>query len=712
MNEGKGPIGFLFSGVPSGVRVKRPDLALIFSEVDATVAGCFTRSKVRAAAVDWCAARTPGVAVRAVVVNSGNANALTGPEGVAANQRMAAAVSGALGVGEDAVLTCSTGLIGAPLPIARIEAAVPRLVERLGGDVTTVAEAIQTTDRAQKIASREVFVGGDRVTVLGVAKGSGMVHPNMGTVLAFLLTDAAIAPGVLDTLLRRAVDGSFHLISVDGDSSTNDTALALANGMAENEPITTLESPGAAALGAALLAVCRDLARAVAADGEGARRLITVTVAGAAEEAHARLLARAVAASNLVKAAVFGAEPNWGRVMAALGAEAARSELPLDPGRMSLALQGVQVFAAGRPQPFEADALRSLLRRGDTRIDVALGLGTGEATAWGCDLSYDYVRINADYAAVVIEEHGGSVRRDTRLETKTPDMKAEVLIQALRYIERFAGTRAVVKVGGSAVLRPELQERFASDMRLLQAVGLRPILVHGGGLEISRTLDQLGEKSTFIDGLLVTEENHVKIAEMVLSGQISGELIAALARAGARAVGLSGKDGNLIGARKLLSPSGGDLGYVGEVTKVDPSIVELLLTQDYLPLISPLGMGEDGHTYNINADAVAAEVAVACRARKLIFLTDAPGVLATDGALISELSAEELDARMRGGALQEAVVPRAQAALRALAGGVESVHIIDGRIPHNVVAELFTSSGVGTMIRAGVPRNEDEVARG
>lgn len=648
MNEGKGPIGFLFSGVPSGVRVKRPDLALIFSEVDATVAGCFTRSKVRAAAVDWCAARTPGVAVRAVVVNSGNANALTGPEGVAANQRMAAAVSGALGVGEDAVLTCSTGLIGAPLPIARIEAAVPRLVERLGGDVTTVAEAIQTTDRAQKIASREVFVGGDRVTVLGVAKGSGMVHPNMGTVLAFLLTDAAIAPGVLDTLLRRAVDGSFHLISVDGDSSTNDTALALANGMAENEPITTLESPGAAALGAALLAVCQDLARAVAADGEGARRLITVTVAEAAEEAHARLLARAVAASNLVKAAVFGAEPNWGRVMAALGAEAARSELPLDPERMSLAIQGVQVFAAGRPRPFEADALRSLLRRGDTRIDVALGLGTGGATAWGCDLSYDYVRINADYAAVVIEEHGGSVRRDTRLETKTPDMKAEVLIQALRYIERFAGTRAVVKVGGSAVLRPELQERFASDMRLLQAVGLRPILVHGGGLEISRTLDQLGEKSTFIDGLLVTEENHVKIAEMVLSGQISGELIAALARAGARAVGLSGKDGNLIGARKLLSPSGGDLGYVGEVTKVDPSIVELLLTQDYLPLISPLGMGEDGHTYNINADAVAAEVAVACRARKLIFLTDAPGVLATDGALISELSAEELDARMRG----------------------------------------------------------------
>jgi acetylglutamate kinase len=458
--------------------------------------------------------------------------------------------------------------------------------------------------------------------------------------------------------------------------------------------------------------VCRELARAVAADGEGARHLITVTVSEAEAEGSARKLARAVVASNLVKAAIFGAEPNWGRVMAALGAEAARSGLPMELEKMTLAIQGIEVFAGGRPAPYEADALRSLLRRSDARIEVKMGQGGASATAWGCDLSYDYVRINADYAAVVVDDQGGAVRRDTRLETKTPDMKAEVLLQALRYIERFAGTRAVIKFGGSAVLQAELQERLASDLRLLQAVGLRPLLVHGGGLEISRTLDQLGAQRTFIDGLQVTAESHVKVAEMVLSGQISGEIIAALARAGARAVGLSGKDGNLISARKLLSPSGADLGYVGEVTKVDPAILELLLTQGYLPLISPLGMGEDGHTYNISADAVAAEVAVACKARKLIFLTDAPGVLSTDGALISELSAEELDARVRGGALHDAMVPRAQAALRALAGGVESVHIIDGRIPHNVVAELFTSSGVGTMVRAGVPRNEDEVARG
>ncbi|MCS6901808.1 MAG: acetylglutamate kinase [Myxococcales bacterium] len=291
-------------------------------------------------------------------------------------------------------------------------------------------------------------------------------------------------------------------------------------------------------------------------------------------------------------------------------------------------------------------------------------------------------------------------------------MKAEVLVQALRYIERFAGTRAMIRFGGAAVVRAELRERFASDLRLLHAVGLRPVLVHGGGPEITKMLDPLGEKVTFVGGLRVTEETHVRIDDIVLSGQISGEFIGALARAGARAVGLSGKDGRLISARKLLSPSGADLGYVGEVTKVEPSLVELLLEQGYLPLISPLGLGEDGHTYSISADAVAAEVSVACRAQKLIFLTDAPGILSTDGVLISELSAEELEARVRGGALQEAMLPQAQAALRALTGGVESVHIIDGHIPHNVVAELFTSSGAGTMIRAGAPRNEDEVARG
>jgi acetylglutamate kinase len=708
----RAPQGFLFASVASGVRLKKSDLALIFCEVEAIGAGCVTQSKARAAAVEWCAARVPGDAFRAIVINSGNANSMTGPEGALANARMAAAVAGALGVPVDGVLTCSTGVIGLPLPVAKIEAAVPRLVAGLGLDPTPVAEAILTMDTTTKLASREVFLGGDRVRVLGVAKGSGMVHPNMATTLGFILTDAAVSSAVLDRLLREAIDESFHMISVDRETSTNDTVLALASGLAENAPVADLSSPEARTLGQAITEVCRALARAIAADGEGARKLVTVEVRGASDRGAARLLARAVVASNLVKTAFFGADPNWGRIMASLGAAASEHRLRFETEHLGLRLQGVPVFAEGRPVHFDVDGLRSLLRGREVHVEVSLGLGQGEATAWGCDLTYDYIRINADYSAVIVDSPDGAPRRDTRLETKTPDLKATALLQALHYIERFSGTRTVIKYGGAAMVKPDLKDRFAEDIRLLHAVGLRPIIVHGGGPEISRTLEQMGQKSTFIDGLRVTDELHVKVVEMVLAGQISGDIIAALSRAGARAVGLSGKDGNLIAARKLHSPSGADLGYVGEVTRFDPTILELLLDQGFLPVVSPLGMGEDGHTYNIDADAVAAEAAVACKARKLIYLTDVPGILSTDGSLLSELSAEELEQRMQDGTIHGSVLPKGPSILRALAGGVESVHIIDGRIPHNVVAELFTSSGVGTMIRAGAPRKEDEVSRG
>jgi acetylglutamate kinase len=287
-------------------------------------------------------------------------------------------------------------------------------------------------------------------------------------------------------------------------------------------------------------------------------------------------------------------------------------------------------------------------------------------------------------------------------------MKADTLIQALRYIERFAGKRAVIKYGGAAMVRPDLKDRFAEDVRLLQAVGLSPIIVHGGGPEISRTLEQMGQTSEFVDGLRVTDAASLKVVEMVLTGQINKEVVASLARAGGKAVGLSGKDGGLIEARKWHSPSGKDFGYVGEVTGVDIDVVELLLSKGYIPVISPIGMGKDGVTYNINADTVAAEIAIACGAKKLIFLTDVAGIL-SNGLLISELSAEELETRMKDGTVTGGMLPKAAAILRALEGGVETVHIIDGRIPHNVVAELFTSRGVGTMIRAGAPKEGGEV---
>jgi acetylglutamate kinase len=203
----------------------------------------------------------------------------------------------------------------------------------------------------------------------------------------------------------------------------------------------------------------------------------------------------------------------------------------------------------------------------------------------------------------------------------------------------------------------------------------------------------------------------MRVVEMVLTGQINKEVVASLARAGVKAVGLSGKDGGLIEARKMETASGKDLGYVGDVAAVNPDVVELLLGKGYIPVISPVGLGKDGHTYNINADTVAAEIAIACGARKLIFLTDVAGIL-SNGLLVSEMSAEELEIRMRDGTVTGGMLPKAASILRALSGNVETVHIIDGRVPHNVVAELFTSRGVGTMIRAGAPKEGEEVPMG
>ncbi len=700
------PLGFSFAGVASGIKVKRPDLALVLSELPAVAAGCFTQSKSRAACVDWNATRLPRTDARAIVANSGNANCLSGDEGVVANQRMAASVAEALGIPVDAVLTCSTGVIGVPLPAAKVSAAVPGLIAKLGQDPTPAAEAILTTDTCTKLASRELFLGGDRVRIAGIAKGSGMIHPNMATMLAFLVTDAAIDVSVLDTILRAAVDETFNMVSVDRDTSTNDQVIVLANGMAENDRITRLDSAEAMSFAAALVDICRELARTIAADGEGAQHLVTVNVRGAEDLASARALARAVTESNLSKAAFFGTDPNWGRVLAAVGSRAAELKIRFEPAETRVRLQNVLVYDHGKPQTFDADALRALLRGEEVFVDIEVGAGPGEATAWGCDLSYDYVRINADYAAVLVDPDG-PVRRDSRLDNKTPELKADTLVQALRYIERFAGTRAVIKYGGAAMVRADLKDRFAEDVRLLQAVGLQPIIVHGGGPEISRTLEQMGQTSEFVDGLRVTDAASLRVVEMVLTGQINKEVVSSLARAGTKAVGLSGKDGGLIEARKMNMPPGKDLGYVGDVVRIDPDVLELLLGKGYIPVISPIGLGKDGHTYNINADTVAAEVAIACGARKLIYLTDVAGIL-SNGLLVSEMSAEELEARMRDGTVTGGMLPKAASILRALEGAVETVHIIDGRVPHNVVAELFTSRGVGTMIRAGAPKEGEE----
>jgi acetylglutamate kinase len=278
--------------------------------------------------------------------------------------------------------------------------------------------------------------------------------------------------------------------------------------------------------------------------------------------------------------------------------------------------------------------------------------------------------------------------------------RRDLLVEALRYIQKFAGTRAVIKYGGAAMVQPELKRSFAQDVVLLRAAGLRPVIVHGGGPEITRTLDRLGQKSEFIDGQRVTGTAEMGVVEMVLTGKVNTEIVGLINTLGGAAMGMSGKDAHLILARKQVPrPGKPDLGLVGEVESINADVLGMLLDKQYIPVISPVGLGSDGTSYNINADHVAAEIAVAAQAQKLIFLTDVPGILDENGQVLSRLSTADLHGRLQDGkAVKGGMAVKSKAVLRALDGGVGAVHVVDGREPHSVVVELFTDRGVGTLV--------------
>jgi acetylglutamate kinase len=694
----KTPRGFSFAGVNAGIKSMRKDMALVWSDVPCVAAGCFTVNKAKAAPVRDAEARLPKTGIRAIVVNSGNANALTGPEGQADVGRVHDAMAKALGISADDVVSASTGVIGVRLPVAKLAAGCELLAAARSGAIEPAAEAILTTDTRVKLAHRVLVVDGVEITIAAFCKGSGMIAPEMATMLAFVTTDARVAEPALQAALVRSVRASFNHLTVDDDMSTNDAVFALANGQAGG-PLLEEKHPSWPAFEGALQAICIDLARAIAEDGEGATKLVEVAVRGAPDAESARDLARAVAGSSLVKAAIFGADPNWGRVLASIGARAGARDYPVDPLLATVTLQGVVVFEGGAPTKVDPSVLRAKMRAPQIAIDVALQAGTANATAWGCDLSYDYVKINADYTSLTAASPEGTVAKDDRLTNYTPAFKRALLVEALSYIARFTGTRAVVKYGGAAMVKDSLKVSFANDVNLLKSAGLMPIVVHGGGPEITHTLEKLGSKrSEFVEGVRVTDASDVKVVEMVLTGKINTEIVSLLNQRNAHAVGLSGKDAGLLRARKLLSENGRDLGMVGEVTHVNQELVEVLLGKGYVPVISPVGLGEDGEGYNINADTAAAEIAIALRAEKLIYLTDVPGILEND-ELISEIGARQLEDKIAKGVVRGGMVAKAKSVLRAIAGGVQSVHIIDGRTPHSLVAELFTDRGVGTLVK-------------
>ena len=434
------PKGYRSTGIIAGLKPSGlPDLALIVSDVDAIAAGVFTTSQTKAPVVDYCQERLQlKQSARAILCNAGQANAATGAQGMLDALECAQLIAQALTISSDLVLLASTGVIGQRNKMEAIRAAVPNLVASLnenGSDAT--ARAICTTDLVTKSIALETIIGDRPVRVGGIAKGSGMIHPNMATMLSFITCDAAVSPQLWQQMLSRAADRSFNQITVDGDTSTNDTLIALANGLSRTPAITEMGAE-AETLEAMLTEACTYLAKSIARDGEGATCLIEVQVSGAIDDASARRVAKTIAGSSLVKAAIFGRDPNWGRISAAAG----RADVPFEQEHLQIKLGDFLMMQNGQPQPFDRAAASHYLKqqaeastlpcpigsRVDAEmshelmviegnhpvtfdrgiphtqyvshpviIEVTIGSGSGTGQAWGCDLSYDYVKINAEY---------------------------------------------------------------------------------------------------------------------------------------------------------------------------------------------------------------------------------------------------------------------------------------------------------------------------
>lgn len=390
------PAGFRAAGVTCGIKVSgTKDLALIVSDSPAAAAAVYTRNRVQAAPIAIDRQHLSDGRAQAVILNSGNANACTGARGEADARRMCQLTAEALGMSSTDVLVCSTGVIGVPMPMDLIEAGVAPLVGALSDDGgISCAEAMMTTDTVAKHIAVEVEIGGRPVRVGGVAKGAAMISPNMATMLSVVGTDAALPAEQLRALLVEAVGRSFNCVTVDGDMSTNDTVIAMANGAAGVGDLDTPLPPAdARTLYEAMEFVCRHLARAMAADGEGASKLIHIRVRGGEDEAAARQVGLSVANSSLVKTAAFGNDPNWGRILCAMG----YAGVDIDPAEVEVALCGTTIYAAGAGAAYDAGSLSEAMKASEISIDIDLAMGSATAEIFTCDLTYEYVRLNAEY---------------------------------------------------------------------------------------------------------------------------------------------------------------------------------------------------------------------------------------------------------------------------------------------------------------------------
>ncbi|NLX50815.1 MAG: bifunctional glutamate N-acetyltransferase/amino-acid acetyltransferase ArgJ [Deltaproteobacteria bacterium] len=387
--------GFLANGISAGIKGgEEKDLGLIYSTVPARAAAMFTKNTFKAAPVLIDAERIKRGTAQAILTNSGCANAATGKEGMTDALAVSSSAAKQLKIPEEHLLVCSTGVIGRRLPVKKIESGIGKLIKGLNESGIEDAEAaMMTTDKFPKIAIRKGIVGAKDITICGIAKGAGMIEPNMATLLTYVMTDALIDAKALNTVFHQVIDSTFNAISVDGCMSTNDTAIILANGLAGNNPLERAQAR-LQRFREMLTDVLAELSQAVVKDGEGATKFITVVVDGAKSKSDARRVAYSVANSNLVKTAFFGEDPNWGRIIAAVGA----SGIPLEKEKVTLSIGQMTVFAQDTPANISAAKLRDIFRTGQIEVRVGLGSGDKSYSVYTSDLSYDYVKINADYS--------------------------------------------------------------------------------------------------------------------------------------------------------------------------------------------------------------------------------------------------------------------------------------------------------------------------
>ena len=682
--------GFTFAGVHAGIKPFKKDLALVVSDKPCSAAAALTINAAKAAPVLDAQRRLPATGVRAILINSGNANALTGREGLVDVTELCEATGRLFDLDGSAVLMASTGVIGQRLPKGKILDALPKLKAQLKVGPESAAEAILTTDTHIKVASRSVRLGRKDGRLTAICKGSGMIAPSLASTIAVICTDVAISPAMLHRALIDSMDGSFNNLTVDNDMSTNDAVMAMANGVLGNTEITEAGADFDI-FAAQLKAVCIELAKEVAKDGEGATKLLEVNVTGVPSRAIATDLAKAVAGSTLVKAAVFGADPNWGRILATIGARVGSQRYALDPVGAKVTVQGIDVYDA-RPvlelpaavdQTSQNDAnegpsgharLRARMRAPEVVVDIDLRAGPEASTAWGCDLTYDYVKINADYSSLLVPTADGSVAKDDRLTNYSPKFKVNLVTQALTYISRFAGKRVVLKLGRQAMGKDSLRASIAEDVNLLRAVGMVPIIVHGESPEGASK----GDASS---------------REMVLNGQTNTELVTLLNRTGTQAIGISGLDASFLKARRENDER-------GLVTSINRDLLEMFLQRNYVPVISPVGFLEDGTTLSLEPDQVASEIAVAAQASKLVYLVGVPGFV-QDDTLLAQLTVATLREKLEANAFTGNLTRKGQCAISALERGVERVHVVDARTPHSIIAEFFTDQGIGSLVTHG-----------